>query len=908
MNASAHAHYGLSEHNSVSIPGIAGDLVAAGVLPDELADALPDAIDQQHSDWANAVFAGGEVPDLDRLALLVAAGTVDRADADHLLDGDAEGAVEEAKHRLRHPDPDDDPVQIRRDITRLEALRARRQRAWDDALAKADYVLDATVTYAAAAPAEPLARPTATLDDAIAAVEAAISDAIEGRGPKHVLINADRGTRKTRTAIRFVGDKAKKRRNIRRRWIEDYRRDHPGTSHADAADAADAAGMRYLRVLYVAEYHDLVGKGVTFAREMFMRSEHHGGLDRGFDPADPTSPPICTQPERVKQTRLAGESVPDKACGRTSGQPGCPDFSGCRKWQRLRNCAHAEFVGTTIDQAFAPFLPRELIGFDVVIIDEALDRVGYREADLSLDPLSDRHFDAHPVLGADGQPDLAANAVARAEYAIVRDIIDSKPNDYAPKEALRAKGFDRERWLRLIGLTNARDRPSGITSATPDDERATLARISFRRPIRALCTLFRALAEPGDGWVRLVDAGEHRRAIVRSVRTLHPSVLATQIIALDGSPDLTSWQRFIPDLEVVTAPRPRAPHETAVQIVRPNGKHAMRKPARKAYDQAIVALYAHGSTGVLTHKEHEADFIGPNIITGHHGGLAGRNDWRDCSTMIGFGLPFLSPEGAAYEGAGRTGEVVAPAMPVRALLPQMMKSGGVTLVPSMEYQHPAAREAQAAVRDRAAMQGIGGRPRASSRTADNPVLSLQIGHGVISGMEFDCVITSAEQFAPDRFVRMAATSLVVESGRHRHRVHHEIYPKPFTADYDIKREVGGLDATLRRVLFPSWWGNRPRPTWLYLRYWVNGTGNRTAGYIAACPAGKVSWAKDRLRETCGAVRFEIVGEVNRCAGEVARMPVSNDITWILGSSPRRHLGPLFSIATATPHADHPPDG
>lgn len=58
----------------------------------------------------------------------------------------------------------------------------------------------------------------------------------------------------------------------------------------------------------------------------------------------------------------------------------------------------------------------------------------------------------------------------------------------------------------------------------------------------------------------------------------------------------TSWRRFIPSIEAVTTSRSRTPHQTAVQIVRPNGKHAMRDPARKAYDQALVALYAQKQT------------------------------------------------------------------------------------------------------------------------------------------------------------------------------------------------------------------------------------------------------------------------------------------------------------------------
>jgi hypothetical protein len=325
----------------------------------------------------------------------------------------------------------------------------------------------------------------------------------------------------------------------------------------------------------------------------------------------------------------------------------------------------------------------------------------------------------------------------------------------------------------------------------------------------------------------------------------------------------------------------------------------MRKPKCKDLAKAFVDLYAHGSTGVLTHKEHEPDFAGPGIILGHHGAVAGRNDWKNSSTMITFGLPFLSPEAAAYEGAGRTGEAVTPAMPERALLSQLMKGGGVTLVPSMEYRHPAAREAQRAVRERAALQGPGGRPRASSRTVTSPVLSLYIGNGVIPGMEFDCVITSPEQHAPDRFLRMAARGLVVASGRDRNRIHPEIYPKPHTAEYDVKHEVGGMIPTLQRVLYPRWWGDRQRPTWCVLRYWVKGRGNRALGREAACPAGMVAWAKERLREACGAVRFEIFAEVHRCAGEVARMPAPTDTTWVLGPSPRRLTGPLFPVTTAT---------
>jgi hypothetical protein len=69
------------------------------------------------------------------------------------------------------------------------------------------------------------------------------------------------------------------------------------------------------------------------------------------------------------------------------------------------------------------------------------------------------------------------------------------------------------------------------------DERTEIARRSFRRQIGALCGLFPQLAEPGEGWVRLEQDDDRHYAIVRSHRTLHPSILAGRVVCLDGSPD-----------------------------------------------------------------------------------------------------------------------------------------------------------------------------------------------------------------------------------------------------------------------------------------------------------------------------------------------------------------------------------
>ena len=654
----------------------ASEILGAGLPTDALAGVLEARLRHQHDPHIDAVLDGDETLDLGRLAALTVAEGIDPSEAANLVLRDTDRALFDAHHQLDHPEVGEGPREIRREIERLEAVRDRREREWSDTLRRADFTLDSVLTYAAAAPAETITRPTITYAEAIAAVDQTIAEAFDGRGPHHTLIIASCGTRKTHYAVTTASRHAAQRRAQRAEWVRQYHRDNPVTSRADALAALNHEGPRPFRVLYLGERHRQVRDAVNLARQCGMLAEHHGAYDRGFDPADDDAPAVCTQPTRRKATEQAGESVPDVACGRAKDATPCPDLSGCRRWSRLANSARAEFNGTTIDYATGRMMPRELLDNDLVIIDEVPDRPLFAESAVPLDYLSDRHFAMYPVRGDNGEPDDAATDLAHAEYRLFRDTLDSAPDGYI-RATLRAAGFDDDRLMRLVALTDARDIPTGMTSATPDKRRAELAASSFRKPIAALCGMFRQLAEAGDGWVRLEGDGERRRAIVSSVSTLHPSIMETRIIGLDGSGELSlpSWRTLVPDITTIAIPMPHAPHETAVHIVRPNGKHAMRRPARLAYDLAIHHLYGQGQVGVLTHQEHEEAFMRPGTLTGHFMATASSNDWLRCSTMLTFGLPFLSPEAAAHGAAGRTGQPVEPAMPVRTLRGSVAKFG-----------------------------------------------------------------------------------------------------------------------------------------------------------------------------------------------------------------------------------------
>jgi hypothetical protein len=563
--------------------------------------------------------------------------------------------------------------------------------------------------------------------------------------------------------------------------------------------------------------------------------------------------------------------------------------------------AHAEFVAMPVDTATQLYLARELRGFDFIIVDESPARAIYPDNIIPLDSLSDRHFAAHPVRDANGEPDIAQTAKARAGYAVVRAAFDSAPDGYAPQ-------VPPDLLVQLLDLTEARDAPSGITAGTPDPERAELARASFRRQVHGLCGLFRQMMA-APGFVRLETEDNDRRvAVVRGVRQFHPSMLESRILALDGSGDLNEWRRGVPDMVEVTVPKVEAPYETAVQIVLPMGKRAMGRQPRPARTkgnlncrhsapgsmeiaQAIAALYAHGDTVVQTHKGFGADFrhVGP-VLT--YGAAAGLRVFERARTSITFGLPSLSPKGAAYEGAGKTGEIVPVEMPRRAMLPVWMKDGTARHVPSMEYEHPAAREAQAAWRDRQAMQGPGGRARGIRRTKENPLTAIYVGTSPVPGKLYDVVIRGPGELASRRTLIMTSRGFVYQTAHMRHRMLPDLYPEEWTADYDIARErdsnpdpQAAFVTMMRRVVSPSWHPGPIEP-WTIVRFWrVRSRGNRKEGELAACRVSDLPELKTRLMAK-GATKIEVIADIqpknpHSPNGELERIPQRTDHSWVL---------------------------
>jgi hypothetical protein len=764
-------------------------------------------------------------------------------------------------------------------------------------------------------------RPNCDIGQVRTVLEAETAAWARGLGPKHLLNNAETSAGKGTIALQLLAQLAAERRAARNRFIRDWRYKNHGTPAWKGGKAADDAGLKLLRVLYVGDNHELVAQHVEKARGLGFLAAHDGGFDRPYEPADDFSPPRCTQKERLKQTRLAGEPARLAACGLDLNGPHCPDRASCWEWQAIGECQRAEFVGTVAERATASHLPRELRNFDFVLIDEPSDRVFRPEHSMVLDLLDDHLFDRHPLWDENDEEDTPATEATRRAYATVRGVIDGNPNGYWPKEAMAAAGCDGGFFARLVELTDRRSRKTGMTAATPDDERAALARQSFRNAVRKLCGFFRLASaiqagEEGTGRIE-IDGDAPRLAILRPRAKLHASLREARVMVIGARLELASVQRWLPEVQPMGVAEmiPHAPHQTVVHIHRPGmGKVALRNEKRQRWAQALVTLEGDTSrpdaTGVSIYKEHEPLFAAmPGVLTGHPGAMAGRKDWEHCSTFLNFGSRFLSPPDAAAAGAAETGEPVPIKRPVMTKRGIAMRDGSSVIVDVPGYEHPAAATALRSVRDFDVMQGPFGRPRGPNRTAANPVLIIDVGSHEPRDVLVDVLITHASEYAPDRFVMMAATGLMVEHSHARHRLHPKIYEKPWTGQNDKRLEEGGFIATALRVLCPPW-RNGPREALVIGRYWVTGHAHRDQGVLFVSTFRQLNEHVQAMRDRLGAVRFAF-------DREIWPAPTVEELTINLQS----RVSPTFIVSSgAAPDApagappestyrtDHPPDG
>jgi hypothetical protein len=685
-------------------------------------------------------------------------------------------------------------------------------------------------------------RPNTTMAAHRAKMDAGIDAWIAGEGPPHILNAFAPGTRKNRYTITRLAALAKERRAARRRFLANWRLQHPGEGYEAANDAADDAGHRRLRVACLGIDHGILKQHEELALSLGMFTAHDAGYERTIDPTDPASPPRCTQERRRKATQSAGESMRLVACGiENPDRPVnvfCPDKHGCRQWQSFNACMHAEFVAMPVERLTSCFIGRELYqhGWDFVLIDEP-DRVFRPEAVLKIDYLDDHLFDRAPCHDRHLHIDEAATAEARTVvYPIMRNTIQAMANDYWDRELADKCGCTSELADRFVELSNMRDQPTGMDVATNDDDRDAIARISFRRQARALCGFGRMVAaiqrgEEGGGKMEL--AGEAPRiALYHPRATVNSAFLDARIMVSGAGLDLADVREWLPDAELIegSADIPEAPHQSLVHVHVGMGAGATENPQRQRFMQAFVKLEGEGLPGVIALQDREELFANiPGLILGHHGAIVGRNDWLKCTTFFNFGSRFLPPPDAARAGAADTGECVPVKRPVRIWKNLPLRGGANIPLQTFEYEHPAAAAANRRAADFDIFQGPLARPRACDRTAETHVTTFDLSTRLLDGCEWDVVITGWKDYAPERMaIAWAEHGYIVRSSFCRHKLFPDIYTKPWTGQNDRRLETDGFEPTMLRLISPPW-RDGPREPCVLGRFWRSGHAYRTEG-------------------------------------------------------------------------------
>jgi hypothetical protein len=750
-----------------------------------------------------------------------------------------------------------------------DTIRAAEQRSREPTLPDAPRPLPVPPPWldTPAPPPEPIPeprRPNTTMAEHRAKMLAGIDAWAAGEGPRHVLNNFATGTQKNRYTIIKLAELAKQQREARRNFIANWRAQHIGANATAAAEAANAAGYRVARTLVTGPDHGILKQHRDLAFEQGMRTAADAGYDRNYEPSDPSSRPRCSQQKRREQTQRAGESVRLVACGIDEDGPHCIDRPGCPKWQSIGEVAHYDFASAPSERLTDHTLPRELRGFDTLLIDEPPERVFRPERELKLDLLDDHLFERAPCFDDDGNRDDAATEEARAVYRIVREAVDAMANGYWSRESADAHGCTAELLDRFVALSNMRDRATGMTAATPDSERESLARISFCRQARALCGFGRMAAavqrgEEGDGKIEL-DGEAPRFARYYPRAELHESFLKARIMVTGAGLKLEDVRQWLPDCELIEGSEeiPEAPHQTLVHVHIGMGAGATARPLRQRFMQAFTKLEAEGQTGVSVLKDRKEILAGiPGLIIGTQGTIVGRNHWMNCTTFINFGSRFLSPVDAARAGAADTGEKVPVKRAVQIMRAMPMRNGKSVVLPTMEYEHPAAAAANRKVRDFDIRQGPLARPRACDRTPETHVTTFDLSTAVTDGCEWDVVITGWQDYAPERMaIAMAERGYMVRGSFCRHRLFPDLYTKRWTAQNDWRLETDGFEPTMLRLLCPPW-RDGPREPCVIGRFWRSGHAYRAEGEPFIATMRAFPTFKAEAEEKLGATRIVI---------------------------------------------------
>ncbi len=505
------------------------------------------------------------------------------------------------------------------------------------------------------------------------------------------------------------------------------------------------------------------------ARAEAIRDELGGtfeiGAWRGREAANPDQPgeAMCQRPDVVRAVGRAGLDVQSFAC-RTPEGAECPFFKTCayqaqrRQRRRLTITTHATIFGKkgkgipkpellVLDEAF---WSQGLFGNDHKILTALNELEGF---------VSVTHEHGRDLFGTIR---ACAEADAMADLEPVREKLRSILAS-APVGPLRREHIEGLTVEACRAAANAEGRRLVVPKLSPAMTGAEIMRRLDKAAPNAGCRRRAALFDGIAGFIEgqvaasgniLIDRTDDGAPAFRSLgrRPLGDGWGDAPALILDATlrPELvTPW---FPNLKVAAEIEAQTPHMKLVQFSsRSFAKSHFRDTSatgpwtadRKAVNQLWTWCKSQlqtrdGTALVVTQKGIEEAIrahhtVAPHIDLGHHNAVAGKDGWRDVSTLITVGRTQPPPEAVEAIAMALGGQWIDPAvLPTdargtrwyaAAAHPLADRAGNIVTLSREHHPHPLAEAARAAICEDQLVQIIG-RARAVNRSEDNPVLVL----------------------------------------------------------------------------------------------------------------------------------------------------------------------------------------
>ena len=531
----------------------------------------------------------------------------------------------------------------------------------------------------------------------------------------------------------------------------------------------------------VARFEDL-----EVARRLGLTAAVWRGRD-AMDPEEPTQK-MCLNEPAVSDAAALGLDIQGTACRRVvkGVVHECPFFNQCGYQRQRQQQADVWFVPHDLLFTEKPTAIGDLAALviDELFMNAGLGGISGKPLTISIDSL----YEFSPGAGV-VSPDLAR---LRAK---LQEVLQKRGKGPLSRKALLKAGITAQQAGEAVALEYERRIDPGILPDTiPTQRREKMAAAAQNRTINRMVTMWRAvrdlLSDGGpefSGRVSIVDVetepGKVRALQLRWRKEIR-SKWQVPTLLIDALLKREVVREFFPEITINTVGRCTAPYQRIHQLTdRTYSKRYLNEELKNARDanvatrhmrdlHAIICRIANGTNGtMLTAAQKDIEealaergFIPSNVSLAHHNGVAGSDQYKNCTSMAIIGRTMPSPVDVEAIAGALTGAAV---LPIDGWYPKVtvnrrMADGSIVPAEADRHPDPTAEAVRWLICEGELLQLIGrgrGINREASQRLDIYLLTKQPVPILV-----DRLFTS-EELDPSPFdLQMAAGGIAFDSG------------------------------------------------------------------------------------------------------------------------------------------------